>query len=72
MPARAVLQRSETRCAEQATPLFFCVSAESDVALLLILSKLLLLLLQRSDPIAADRPTTGHADGGDALAALLT
>ena len=23
-------------------------------------------------PIAADRPTTGHADGGDALAALLT
>ena len=27
---------------------------------------------QRSDPIAADRPTTGHADGGDALAALLT
>ena len=23
-------------------------------------------------PMAADRPTTGHADGGDALAALLT
>ena len=27
---------------------------------------------QQSDPVAADRSTTGHADGRDALAALLT
>ena len=37
-----------------------------------VLGTLWVTVYQQSDPIAADRPTTRHADGEDALAALLT